>query len=63
MRTCRCLNLGVSFRELDVSGTAEAKPSEPHQLAVAVNLVLLFSRLQAYICPYLHELELMHVVC
>lgn len=46
--TCRCLNAGVLFCELNVKCAAKAKPSELHQLAVAINLILLFSWLQAY---------------
>lgn len=63
MHTCRCLNVGVLFCELNVNCPAEAKPWELHQSVVAINLILLFSWLQTYVCPYLHQPELMDTIC
>lgn len=63
MRTCRCLNVGVLFCELNVNCPAEAKPSKLHQSVVAINLILLFSWLQTYVYTYLHQTELMDTIC
>lgn len=63
MRTCRCLNVGVLFCELNVNCPAEGKPSKLHQSVVAINLILLFSWLQTYVYTYLHQTELMDTIC